>query len=102
MEKKIILKSSDIIDSNKSYDDSKLELYRKDKMLRDNAVVNFALHLGGIKVLEQRVCPKCEQLAFFSGKGKSTCFNCGNTFDNDKSWTLKTYLENEIMKGGKI
>lgn len=79
-------------------DNKQLQKFLNEKLSEKSPIALFAMNLGGIHLLEQMVCPKCEEIAFFSGNGKSTCTNCGNVFDNNRAWTLRTYLENELIK----
>jgi hypothetical protein len=65
---------------------------------RNKLVEMFAMsELGGIDILEQPVCPRCEKIMLFSDHG-ATCLADGTQVPQNKIVTLRQYLSLEFKK----
>jgi hypothetical protein len=65
---------------------------------RNRLVEMFALsELGGLDLLEQPMCTKCEKPILFSEYG-ATCPVCGTNVPRDKIVTLRQYLAQEFKR----
>lgn len=77
-----------------------LKHFVKDKFFRNKAIVDFALSVyNTLDVLDQPVCPHCEQVGLWD-KGGMYCHKCGHT-TSDSLLTMAEYCEQELMKRGR-
>lgn len=71
--------------------------YAKHLLLRDDLVMKFALKMGGgVELLNQPVCPKCEIPAAWDMGAKGYCFRCGTSVPADRVVTVRDYLLDQI------
>lgn len=67
--------------------------YAKHMFLRNELIENFAKFVGGgIDILGQPVCTKCERPCAWDSEGSAYCFSCNHKVPADKVITVLDYL----------
>lgn len=76
--------------------------YAKHLLLRDDLVMKFALKVGGgVELLNQPMCPRCEIPGAWNTGASGYCFRCGTSVPANKVVTVRDYLL-EHTKGMKM